>query len=125
MISLLSSANVIHGLLSHFQFRYQINIDGTVAAYRFPFLMAGGSLIFKQASGYYEHFYKLLVPWQHYIPIDADLDDLVEQVEWARARDEEAEEIAKNAVQFSRDHLLPEHLYCYMIRLLQVGVART
>ena len=87
--------------------------------------MAGGSLIFKQASGYYEHFYKLLVPWKHYVPVDTDLNDLLEQVEWARAEDEQAEEMAMNSIQFVKDHLLPEHLYCYMIRLLQVGVAMT
>ena len=33
-------------------------MDGTVAAYRFPYLMAGDSVIFKQDSPYYEFFYK-------------------------------------------------------------------
>src|SRR5699024_6046800 len=31
-----------------FHHRFQINIDGTVAAYRFPFLLAANSLVIKQ-----------------------------------------------------------------------------
>lgn len=41
-----------------FKYKYQVTLDGTVAAYRFPYLMAGDGLIFKQESGYYEHFYR-------------------------------------------------------------------
>ena len=40
------------------QFKYQINVDGTVAAYRLPYLLAADSVVFKQESKYYEHFYK-------------------------------------------------------------------
>lgn len=102
------------------QYKYQINIDGTVAAYRFPYLLAGGSLVLKQDSSYYEHFYHKTVPWEHYVPVRGDLSDLLDQVEWAKAEDKHAEEIAANSAQFVRDNLLPDHLYCYMIRLLQV-----
>lgn len=71
------------------QYKYQINIDGTVAAYRLPYLLAGGSVVFKQDSGYYEHFYNELRPWEHYLPIRADLGDLLEKIRWARSHDEE------------------------------------
>ena len=43
-----------------FQNKYQLNIDGTVAAYRLPYLMLADSLVFKQNSHYYEHFYRLV-----------------------------------------------------------------
>lgn len=71
------------------QYKYQINIDGTVAAYRLPYLLAGDSVVLKQDSGYYEHFYNELRPWEHYIPIRADLGDLLEKIQWAREHDEE------------------------------------
>ncbi|KAG1665371.1 KDEL motif-containing protein 1 [Nymphon striatum] len=48
---------------SRLVFKYQINIDGTVAAYRFPYLLAGDSVVLKQESPYYEHFYGELRPW--------------------------------------------------------------
>ena len=71
------------------QYKYQINIDGTVAAYRLPYLLAGSSVVLKQASPYYEHFYRQLQPWQHYIPFKADLSDLLDQIHWARNHDDE------------------------------------
>lgn len=76
-------------ILFHHQYKYQINIDGTVAAYRLPYLLAGDSVVLKQDSAYYEHFYNELQAWEHYIPIRADLGDLLEKVQWARDHDEE------------------------------------
>ena len=65
---------------SPLQTKYPLNIDGTVAAYRFPLLLAGGSAVIKQDSPYYEHFYRDVAPFQHYIPIKRDLSDLLEKV---------------------------------------------
>ena len=103
------------------QYKYQLNIDGTVAAYRLPYLLAGGSLVLKQDSDYYEHFYHQLEPWVHYVPVKKDIGDLVERLEWARENDDRAREMAANAAQFVQDHLLPEHLYCYVFQLLKVS----
>jgi hypothetical protein len=106
-------------LTDFFKYKYQINIDGTVAAYRFPFLMVGGSLILKQDSEYYEHFYHQLNPWEHYVPLKKDLSDVREKLEWALSHDEEARKIAENAYRFAVENLLPDKLYCYMYRLLK------
>ena len=76
--------------------------------------------MFKQDSKYYEHFYHQLQPWVHYIPLQRYLSDVVEQVEWARRNNEKGEEMANNALHFAQSHLLPEHLYCYIVRLLKV-----
>ena len=51
-------------------------MDGTVAAYRFPYLLAGNSVVLKQESPYYEHFYIDLKPWVHYVPIQRNLQDV-------------------------------------------------
>lgn len=100
------------------QYKYQLNIDGTVAAYRFPFLLAGGSLVFKQTSKYYEHFYNELIPYEHFIPVKEDLSDLVEKILWAKENDETARKIAKNGQHFANDNLLPKDIYCYYANLL-------
>uniref|UniRef100_A0A182Y016 CAP10 domain-containing protein n=1 Tax=Anopheles stephensi TaxID=30069 RepID=A0A182Y016_ANOST len=96
-----------------FDYRYQVNVDGTVAAYRLPYLLAGSSVVMKQNSFYYEHFYRKLVPLRHYIPFEADLSDLVQQIEWARENDEKAREIRDNANAFINANLLPLDIYCY------------
>ncbi|KAL7983892.1 hypothetical protein Chor_000768 [Crotalus horridus] len=72
-----------------FKSKYQINIDGTVAAYRLPYLLAGNSLVLKQDSIYYEHFYNELQPWKHFVPFKNDLSDLMEKLQWAKDHDEE------------------------------------
>ena len=76
-------------IVSLFQYKYQLNIDGTVAAYRFPYLLVGDSLVFKQDSSYYEHFYKDLIPGKHFVPFKRDLSNLEEKILWARNNDNE------------------------------------
>uniref|UniRef100_A0AAY4BND8 Glycosyl transferase CAP10 domain-containing protein n=1 Tax=Denticeps clupeoides TaxID=299321 RepID=A0AAY4BND8_9TELE len=102
-----------------FKYKYQINIDGTVAAYRFPYLLAGGSVVLKQDSAYYEHFYQELTPWEHYVPFKADLSDLLEKLRWARGHDEQAKRIALAGQQFARTHLMGDSVFCYYFRLFQ------
>ena len=60
-----------------------------MAAYRLPYLLAGGSLVFKQDSQYYEHFYHHLQPWVHYVPLERDVSDVVERLEWALENDDQ------------------------------------
>ena len=60
-----------------------------MAAYRLPFLLVGDSLVLKQKSPYYEHFYKELTPGVHYVEFKNDLSDLDEKVLWAKSHDEE------------------------------------
>ncbi|KAK1133906.1 hypothetical protein K0M31_011692 [Melipona bicolor] len=100
-----------------FKYKYQLNIDGTVAAYRFPYLLAGDALVFKQESKYYEFFYNSLVPRKHYVPIKRDLSNLVEKIMWAKKHDLEALQITRSARQFARDNLLPHNVLCYHVVL--------
>lgn len=102
------------------QYKYQINIDGTVASYRLPYLLAGDSLVLKQDSPFYEHFYKKLVPYEHYIPFKRDLSDLVSQVRWAIDHESEVRQIIRNAQRFTRDNLMADHVLCYHVLLLKV-----
>jgi hypothetical protein len=77
------------------QHKYQINIDGTVAAYRLPYLLVGDSVVLKQDSIYYEHFYNELQPWKHYIPVKSNLSDLLEKLKWAKEHDAEVRSAVK------------------------------
>ncbi|GBM26057.1 KDEL motif-containing protein 1 [Araneus ventricosus] len=96
-----------------FKYRYQINIDGTVAAYRLPYLLAGGSLVLKQDSDFYEHFYNDLQPMVHYVPFNRNLSNLVEKLQWAIDHDNEAKTIAENAQNFALSNLMPKDILCY------------
>lgn len=98
-----------------------MNIDGTVAAYRFPYLLGGKSLVFKQDSPFYEHFYKQLQPMHHYVPIKRDLSDLVSKLRWALNNDETAKKISDQALEFVNQNLTPDKILCYHIHLLKVS----
>ncbi|RXM29401.1 KDEL motif-containing protein 1 [Acipenser ruthenus] len=102
-----------------FKYKYQINIDGTVAAYRLPYLLAGDSVVLKQDSIYYEHFYNDLKPWEHYVPFKRDLSDLLEKIQWVKNHDEEAKKIAKAGQEFARNSLMGDTIFCYYVKLFQ------
>lgn len=103
------------------QYKYQINIDGTVAAYRMPYLLAGGSLVLKQNSDFYEHFYNDLKPMVHYVPVEQNLTDLVDQIQWAISHDEEVKKIADNGRKYALSHLMPKDILCYYAVLFKVS----
>ncbi|VDN58035.1 unnamed protein product [Dracunculus medinensis] len=90
--------------------KFVLCVDGTVAAYRFPFLLAGDSVIIKSNSHYYEYFYSMLEPNLHYIPFNksSDLSFIIES-----ARKQDFNKTIANMRQFVFDHLQPRDLYCY------------
>lgn len=82
--------------------------------------MAGDAVVFKQDSDYYEHFYSALEPNVHYIPIKADLSNLIEQLEWAMEHDDEVRRIGASGRQFAVNNLLPKDIICYHAVLFKV-----
>ncbi|XP_045191680.2 protein O-glucosyltransferase 2-like [Mercenaria mercenaria] len=102
-----------------FKYKYLVNIDGTVAAYRLPYLLAGDSVVLKQDSHYYEHFYKDLKPYVHYVPFKRDLSDLLEKIQWAKDNDEKVHEIARNAQNYVLQNLSPKEIFCYHVKLFE------
>ncbi|VDO92024.1 unnamed protein product [Soboliphyme baturini] len=83
--------------------------------------MAGNSLIFKQDSHYEEHFYSLLKPWTHFVPVRRDLSNLVDQVKWAMAHDARSRHIVANMQSFVDAYLLPKEGELGVRHFLTVG----
>lgn len=75
--------------------------------------MLGDSLVLKQDSHYYEHFYVHLKAGTHYIPIKRDLSDLLDKIRWAQENDAKAQEVARAGQLAARALLQPSRLYCY------------
>nr|XP_008110102.1 PREDICTED: KDEL motif-containing protein 2 isoform X1 [Anolis carolinensis] len=107
------------GFFDFFKYKYQVSVDGTVAAYRFPYLLLGDSVVLKQSSPYYEYFYKELSPWSHYIPIKRNLEDLLEKIKWVKENDEVVRKIAKEGQMTARELLQPHRFYCYYFKVFQ------
>jgi len=77
--------------------RFAIDIDGYANAFSNLFLrLLYGCCVIKVASpaGFRQWYYDRLVPWEHYVPVAADLSDLVERIEWCRRNDDACRRIA-------------------------------
>ncbi|XP_054157940.1 protein O-glucosyltransferase 2-like [Oppia nitens] len=107
-----------------FQYKYQLNIDGTVAAYRLPYLLAGNSVVLKQESKYYEFFYHLLKPDVHYIAVDKELNNLVDNIDHLIKLNDSNNgsnnlwQLITESRQLVLDNLLPQHIYCYHMNFI-------
>ena len=74
-------------------FKYQIDIDGNTNSWPGLFQkLIGGGTVLKVGSNYdyKQWYYDRLIPWTNYVPVDPDMNDLVEKIDWLRDRDEYA-----------------------------------
>lgn len=94
-------------------YKWVANIDGSVAAYRMPQLAAQGSAVVLHESEYYEHWYRDLVPYKHYVPMAGDFSNLTDVLEWLQTHDDEAKQIGSNLRQFALEHLSPASIKCF------------
>ncbi len=88
------------------QARYKYHIDlgggggttwtGTIEKLAMP------GLLFHHVTPTKDWFHDLLVPWEHYVPVAADLSDLRRKYEWAEGHPVEARQIAESGTRFAR-----------------------
>ncbi|KAI9206140.1 glycosyl transferase family 90-domain-containing protein [Polychytrium aggregatum] len=102
---------------NNFKYKYLIDIDGNTFSQRYMPFLQSNSLVFKMTI-FQEYFDGWLEPFVHYIPINVDLSDLSEKLQWAIDHDEEAEQIALNSKYFSKRFLTLDQMDCYMYLML-------
>lgn len=102
-----------------YKYKYVINVDGNVAAYRLGFLFSLNSVVFIVEGKYKLWFQDKLVENKHYISIKADLSNLKEKIYWCKNHDTECKEIAKNALDFYEHTFSKENMYDYMIEQMK------
>ena len=95
-------------------YKYIINVDGHVSAFRLSLELSTGSVVLLQDSKYRVWFRKYLKEYVHYIPIKEDLSNLYEQIRWCREHDAECKEIAKNALEFYKTFLTKDGILDYV-----------
>ncbi len=99
-------------------YKYILNLEGHVAAFRLGHEFSLGSVLLIPQSKYYLWFSHLLIPYTHYIPINENLDNLIEQIKWCIDNDDKAKQIALNGVNFYKKYLEIDGVYDYMQNLL-------
>lgn len=88
-----------------------IDIEGNGYSARLKFLLWSNRPLLLIDRPHKEYFFEFLKPWEHYIPVDREMTDLVEKTKWCMDNYEKACEIAKNAFEFSKKYLTRD--YCY------------
>ena len=63
-------------------------------------------------------FYDDLKPWVHYVPIKNDFTDILDKIEYLRAHDEDAREIAVNGSKFARFHFQKSEIRKYLLNVM-------
>lgn len=119
----LQKEGVIRGGLGkkdHLLCKYLPVLDGHMCTYHgYQWRLLSNSVCFKQESDQTQWFYSALKPYVHYIPIQNDMSDLLEKIEWARSHDKETLEISQHAQEFAIKNLLLEDNYFYLYLVLQ------
>lgn len=108
-------------------YKYIVNVDGHVSAFRLSIELSMGSVILLVDSPWKIWYRDLLVPYEHYVPVREDMTNLIDQIKWCREHDDECQRIAQNAYQFFETYLQKKGVLDYMQKTLvdlkdQVGV---
>lgn len=84
--------------MAFFDYRYQIDIDGHSNSWSLLEKFIMGSTVFKVRSphGYRQWYYDRLGDWETHIPVEADLSDLDEKMDWALSHPTDCAAIAAN-----------------------------
>jgi glycosyl transferase family 90 len=85
--------------------KFALDVDGNSNAWANLFTrLLLGCCVLKIASpkGYRQWYYDELRPFEHFVPVAADLSDLAEKIEWCRSHDRESADIAAAGREFAR-----------------------
>lgn len=100
------------------KFKYILNLDGHVSAFRLGHELSLGSVVFIPESVYYLWFSYLLKPYEHYIPIKHDLSDLITKINWCINNDKQCKQISLNSKKFYDKYLTEKGIFDYMQKAL-------
>lgn len=83
-------------------YKYLINVDGHVSAFRLSLELSMGCciLMVESTEKWKMWFSDLLEPYVHYVPIKANLMDLIDQLKWCLKNDDKCKVMAQNALKF-------------------------
>jgi hypothetical protein len=105
-------------LANQMKFKYIIDIEGHVSAFRLSSELYMTSVILLVSSRYKLWFSNQLVEYVHYVPVKEDLSNLYTQIRWCKAHDSKCKEIAQNARRFYDTFLTREGILAYLESIL-------
>jgi hypothetical protein len=100
------------------RYKYILHIDGHVSAFRLGIELATRSVILKVDSPWKTWFSDRLKPYVHYVPVNWDLSNLFEIIQWCKENDDECLKISKNARAFYDKYLNRDAILDYTQSIL-------
>ncbi len=101
------------------QAKYAPTLDGIcTASPSFQWRLLSNSVTLKQVSNEIQWFYRALNPYEHYIPVENDLSDFFQKIEWAKEHDRQCKEMADRSTDFVLNNLMVEDVYHYLFLVL-------
>ena len=103
-----------------FKYKYLINVDGHVRAYRLSYELMSNSIVLlvESSNDYYLFYEHLLKPYVHYIPVKKDLSNIIEQIKYCDNNQDKCIEIVKNANNLMKKVLTNDYLTSYLSNIL-------
>ena len=112
------------GYNEQFEYKYHLNLDGHVSAFRLGYLLSQNILILQVESnyGWYLWYQKNLIPYDiyhkdnpnnkksHYILVKKDLSNLIEIIKWCRNNDGIVKQIILRATSYYQFNLKKNNL---------------
>lgn len=115
-------------ILSSNRFKYQIDIDGNTNAWAglFQKLLSGSAVLkIKSPHDFQQWYYDKLISWEHFVPVEADMSDLVEKTRWLIENDDKAKAIGESGANLARsltyESVIEAALYSIQRELLRSG----
>jgi hypothetical protein len=101
----------------HFQYKYIPIIDGNCIASNHQWVFGSGAVPLMITHPDNDFWFKeYLEPMVHYVPIQYDLSDLTERLDWLVANDDQARQIAENAKRFANSIFSPEFQRVHLMK---------
>lgn len=108
----------------HLQYKYLLIVDGGLIASSHQWMFGSGAVPIMITHPENEYWFKrFLRPMVDYVPIQYNLSDLKEKIDWLVKNDDNAKRIAENAMNFARRVFSPEFQKRYVREEIQRLVA--
>ena len=101
------------------RYKYLLAVDGNTFPSSLVWQLSVNCVVIKNRSPYLEWYYRGLVDGVHYISYDTNCHDLKDVVDYLRANDDHARQIARAGMEFADKYLTHEGYAYYIYHLLQ------
>lgn len=102
-------------LEDHCKYKYLIDLQGNGFSARLKYLLFTGRPLLIQNRKWKTYYHKMLIPFEHFIPVNEDLSDLKEKINFLELNPDVANKIALNAQKFAMDNLNKINVFNYYL----------